>query len=359
VTPTTHRAREILNVVRRAYPDAWRQHERFRAERGRGGLPDWPQDVYAPIAAAFAIASGGGTLPWDRLHHPAILAALAAWRMTQGIYRYDPALYAALVDTTIDGDVPNNALAHLPEWCVYVEMDGALSWGANPIRGFWAHLECDVARGDARELRLLLDTAESPALALDAARGLCPMPIVLGPGSLVDDIQRVIDSGKREAAARDLKLPAQTDSADSIAQALQPMLSLLLYLCSESPELSRRGEPGAPANPQPVHTRRSGWRVFPVDAPREWGVGVRIGAALRAAYAREQTGGNAAPAGHHVRPHVRRAHWHTILSGPRLRADGSAIPSSERQAALRWLPPIPVNVDDIDMLAATIHPVRR
>ena len=31
---------------------------------------------------------------------------LAAWRMTQGIYRIDPTLYAALSETPIAGDIP-------------------------------------------------------------------------------------------------------------------------------------------------------------------------------------------------------------------------------------------------------------
>lgn len=67
-----------------------------------------------------------------------------------------------------------------------------------------------------------------------------------------------------------------------------------------------------------------------------------------------QTGRQAPHAG--PRPHIRRAHWHTILHGPRLR-DGAPIPSAERRAELRWLPPIAVRMDDPDALPATIRPV--
>ena len=40
------------------------------------------------------------------------------------------------------------------------------------------------------------------------------------------------------------------------------------------------------------------------------------------------------------------------------REDGTAIPASERPFNLRWLPPIPVNLDDPDGLPATIRPVK-
>jgi len=101
-----------------------------------------------------------------------------------------------------------------------------------------------------------------------------------------------------------------------------------------------------------------GPRLFAADGPREWDVGVRIGAALRAAYAREETGGEAATTGRHVRPHVRRAHWHTVLSGKRKREDGTTIPASEQRRELRWMPPIAVAINDAGELPSVIRPVR-
>ena len=84
---------------------------------------------------------------------------------------------------------------------------------------------------------------------------------------------------------------------------------------------------------------------------------MRLGAAIRDAQARSHTADAGSGAG--VRPHVRRAHWHTFLSGARLREDGSAIPSSARRRELRWMPPVPVNVRDLDELPAVIHPVQQ
>lgn len=105
-----------------------------------------------------------------------------------------------------------------------------------------------------------------------------------------------------------------------------------------------------------MRTRRNGWKLFPAQRVTTWDVGVRLGAALRRAYQAEQTGRvgeHAAP-----RPHIRRAHWHTILSGPKQRPDGSEIPPQDRQRDLRWLPPTSVNIEDPDALPATVRRVQ-
>jgi len=49
-----------------------------------------------------------------------------------------------------------------------------------------------------------------------------------------------------------------------------------------------------------------------------------------------------------VRPraHIRRAHWHTYLVG-----------AGRSERRLKWLPPIPVNVDDPESLPAVIRQV--
>jgi hypothetical protein len=114
---------------------------------------------------------------------------------------------------------------------------------------------------------------------------------------------------------------------------------------SEGPGLSYVELIGAksPEKPQPKRTKH-GWRLFPADKPATWDVGARIGAALRKASTTSEPGGgtHAGP-----RPHIRRAHWHTFLVG------------ADRQTRrLRWLPPIPVNLDAIEDLPATIKPVR-
>jgi hypothetical protein len=124
---------------------------------------------------------------------------------------------------------------------------------------------------------------------------------------------------------------------------------LVFYLCADEPDF---GGADRPRRPQPTRTKH-GYRIFPADASRRWDVGTRIGAALRSARERYDhedrealASGRARP-----RPHVRRAHFHGFWTGPR--AD-----ESKQEMRVRWLPPIPVNVETTDDLPATIHPVQ-
>ncbi|MEY6431094.1 hypothetical protein ABC977_01575, partial [Thioalkalicoccus limnaeus] len=178
----TVRPRAILSAVRRAYPNAWRDTDRLRAQRGRE-VPDWPEWCFLPLQGFAAILSGAdGRVDPPRIHHLGIVGALATWRVSQGIYRFDPDLAAALADTPLSGDLPTDTLFHLPEWCVYVETPGR-RWAGRDLHGFWAHLDYEVG-GVADELRLVLDVADSPETALDPLRGLQPVVFLLGDGSL-------------------------------------------------------------------------------------------------------------------------------------------------------------------------------
>jgi hypothetical protein len=138
--------------------------------------------------------------------------------------------------------------------------------------------------------------------------------------------------------------PAPKGYYEAAREWLPRALSLALYLCSTAAEIAG---PGRPANPTPVRTRRRGERLLPADGPRKWDVGVRLGAALRAAATAHeaQAAQRSSAEGRHVRPHVRRAHWHTYLCGSR------DAPIRE----LRWLPPIPVAVEDYDDLPSVIR----
>lgn len=337
------RPRDHLAAAGKLYPLAWRQVDEFRAARGKS-LPAWPDWCFLPLAASYAIVSADAKV--DRLT-PVLatdvsrLGALAAWRVTQGIYRYDPTLYAALIDTPLAGDIPCDVLYLLPEWCVYIETPGREYADGDTLHGFFAHLEWD-ANTQRHELRLLLDSE----------RALTPVPIHLGAWTLEDAVTRAVTEGQRQAviagASRDAAIIANNPwSATLLADFLAPLMSLLLYVCTENAELgdgSRR-----PENPRPKRTK-AGWRMFPADKPTTWDVSVRLGAALRRAYhaaENEQQEIDADTGRTRPRAHIRRAHWHTFLAG-----EGR----SERR--LKWLPPIPVNVDDVGDLPATVRPVR-
>lgn len=157
-----HLAVAALRDYGRRYPVAWDAYTDYRASCAE--LGGWPEYVYCPLAAAYAIVSGGGPrqVPPDRGLDVGILGALAAWRPTQGIYRYDATLLDALWTTPLDGQIPVEHLHRLPEWCVYLELPGRRALGVE-LAGAWIHLEVD-ATTRREELRLVLQAAGSGAM---------------------------------------------------------------------------------------------------------------------------------------------------------------------------------------------------
>jgi hypothetical protein len=344
--PPTHRAREIVETVSRAYPKAWQQVDRLREARGKG-LPSWPEWCFLPTRYVHTIATGGTgrCLPYAHSHYSSMLGALGSWRVSQGIYRFDRTLYDALIHTPLDRDLPHEPLFRLPEWCPYIETPDLIwpiSGEERPIHGAWAYLDWDERIGSTDcELRLVLDAARTPREALDPMYGCIPIPLI-GRGTIADSLDRVLAFGIEQARARGLEPPLQLKDATFVARILWPIVSLLLYICTESAEIGdgRR----LLLNPRPTRTRH-GLRFFPPDRPTTWDVGVRIGAALRRAN-QDVTGKDSVPTGRRLRGHVRIFHWHTFLVGPQ---------RAERR--VKWLPVIPVNLKNPDLLPATIRRV--
>ena len=124
------------------------------------------------------------------------------------------------------------------------------------------------------------------------------------------------------------------------------VLPLLLYLCSEQPDI--------PAHrPPPLQRSKTTGRLIPPDAPQLWDVGVRIGAALRKSRQenRDRDQETASGGTARKRPHMRAAHWHTYWTGPRKN-------DQQQQPRIRWIPPLGVNLDLGDTVP-TVRPVRK
>jgi hypothetical protein len=162
------------------------------------------------LQAAHALVNAGEApvLP-HQVTHIGIVGALAAWRVSQGIYRFDPDLAAAVAETPPEGELPTELLYRLPEWCVYVETPGRTFQG-HALHGFWAHLDWELGEG-ADELRLLLDVARTSAEALDAQHGLIPIPVILGEGSLADAPGTLAHLPRRRGPQRAQAAPDATD----------------------------------------------------------------------------------------------------------------------------------------------------
>ena len=105
---TSCRPRNHLVATGKSFPNAWNQIDGFRADRGKD-LPNWPEWCFLPLTAFYAIVSANSVnhhLPHDLVSDVAKLGAIGTWRVTQGIYRFDPALYESVRDTPLNGTLP-------------------------------------------------------------------------------------------------------------------------------------------------------------------------------------------------------------------------------------------------------------
>jgi len=318
-----------LRALQNDYPRIWDQVADFRSRKG-SDLGDWPDWCYLPLAAAYAIASQGGRLYPRHGAEVGRIGALTAWRATKGIYRFDLDLFVSLIETPLSGHLPDELFERLPEWCVYIDLRGEWSQFLDQkLFGFYAHLESDANDG-RRELRLLLDARD----------GLIPIPLHLTGGNLTEAVEAGwVESNKQGAGIDEESL---LTAPVKISKALAPMVSLLLYLCSEEPEIddAKGDQKKRPGNPIVIKTKR-GAKEFPASAPSAWNVGWRIGAALRKAAERSEsepaTDTHASP-----RAHIRRAHWHTYLTG-----------QGRTNRKLRWVSPILVGSQAGELPAVT------
>ena len=290
----------------------------IREGRTGGELPHWPDWCWVPVSVVAGVLAGGladGTArPPDDISDDASaleaawVTAVAAWRQTQGVYRFDPDVLDELWRTPASGDLPADVLERLPEWCVYFETPARAAFYQR-LAGFYASLDFDAPSG-RRSLRLVLDT--------DA--GLLPVPVVLR-GSLGEAVA-LLNAEAAAAVAEGAITPDVAGVGSGLLEAIEPLVSLVLYLCSEAAELvDRKGRQSRPRGfADPVRTP---------NAPTVWETASRLGARLRSARAasqRDETGSHSRP-----RPHVRRAHWHHFWSGPK---DG------DRKLVLRWVHPV-------------------
>jgi hypothetical protein len=309
--PLTH-----LQSLSRAYPSAWKMADRFRADRGKD-LPKWPAWCFMPMAGWYAIVSERHNidrLGLDLIGNVSALSAIGPWRYSQGIYRFDPDMLATLTDTIVSGDIPVEVLFRLPEWSLYIETPGMTFCGV-PLYGYFTHLEWDT-NTERQELRLLLDTDI----------GFIPLPVHIGKWTITEAVDRVEDEAVKNAVVLGVAYEKDMEVVQVRASEINPLISLLLYICSEEPEIDDEREPGAsPSRPQPKKTKH-GWRLFPPKRPRIWTAGKATGQRLREATEVDETGKA-------IRPHLRRGHWHGFWTGPK---------TEKQKFVYKWLAPMMV-----------------
>ncbi|RMG79254.1 MAG: hypothetical protein D6712_20030, partial [Chloroflexi bacterium] len=235
-------------------------------------------------------------------------------------------IYQALADTELSGELPCDVLLRLPEPCVYVETQGLEAFDKR-IYGFWAHNEFDVNQKRA-ELRILFNAGDR----------LIPTILHTGQGTLKDAIEASFKTAETHAQQHNVSLgPAPDEFVDVVVSTASRAVALLLYLCSDAPDVVNANHPDLSPQAPRLKKTRKGLRLFSPNRVHVWHVGRNLAEQLR----RDPT--SALHRSNHattrtVRAHIRRGHWHGFWRGPR---------SGQRELFYKWIPPIVVGKNQV------------
>lgn len=335
-----------IRQMNRKYPSLWTDLRKAYADpqtiirSGAEGMlmlkavPDW---CIMPTMFPFLLLTHryGESYYLSHMDEMMTLASTYIWRCSKGVYRFAPEVYSALISQPLTGNLPADLLYRLPEWAVYIETPG-LAYERHPMEGFIAHLDYNLfSRGVDLQFAMFLQGREQPKM----------VALPLDGGSLSDAMDRVDQTD--DMFMGHTEQTRYIGAREEYRHAFSSMLQLLLYLCSEEPDM--------PTIEHPQKRRKLSGGVRPPEEPRIWDVGVRISNVIRNFKGREPADvGNVNETGSsHAspRPHIRSAHWQAYWTGPR----NASFP--ERKPVLRWIPPIPISMDWKKELPTTIKTV--
>ena len=203
----------------------------------------------------------GDVFCFSRMDELMTLASVYTWRCSKGVYRFAPEIYDALIHQPLTGDLPTDCLYRLPEWAVYIETPGLL-YERRPVDGFIAHLDFNLfSQGVDLQFAIFWHGIEMPKT----------VALPLGSGSLLDAMERTdrVD----DVFMGPVRQRRYVGTRQEYIQSFSSMLQLILYLCSDEPDI--------PVIEHPKKRRRPAGHIQLPDEPRVWDVGVRISNAIR------------------------------------------------------------------------------
>jgi len=225
---------------------------------------------------------------------------LWAWGYGKGVYDIDADVAASVLESDLD-EVSDTVLQHMPYRSLFI------NYKVNDCIGAFFH-RAVLPRTGQIGLTFLLLKAGWPRRKPEEP----------------DFTAGMIDLAEDDISIDGLisKHNAQVTDADTFRK----YMNLLLLLCCKNVDIVGR----VTSTPGPSRDHKTQTALL-TTTPRHWDVGVRQGAALRAAQAATTAG---AESGTHRGPraHVRRAHWSTYYTGPR--------DAEVRPKILHWIAPI-------------------
>lgn len=314
----------------------WRSMAGWAAKARLDG-ESWPAWCLMPETGWSALRNEhwGDNLPG--LQSTAALAELGTWRLTKGVYRLADGFAQELLRTDLGDRVPTAALQRMPEWCMYLDLQGLTA--VPNLGGAWVRVTIDYS-GEMSLLGIAnYDTEHKPyalvPFRFELSKYGTLSELVAGNVARTREIAEAIMDGLeaagREGADRAAEYAHMAADEPRVREFAETVLKFMLYLGSDAPDVSDREAPETkPALPM---LQRHGKRELYVAASkvRTWDVGGELAESLR--------GVQEARSGRTVARHIRRAHWHGYWTGPR---------SGQREFVYRWLAPTVVGVEEKD-----------
>jgi hypothetical protein len=230
-------------------------------------------------------------------------ALFCAWSISKNVFQFDQSLFDAILDGDLQ-DVKADMLDRLPYNTIYINTPSFFI----PFQGKKAKIK-GLLFTHRREFRHA--THES-------------FRDFLGYSTEYQDVEGV----------QRTFLTTMHANQDGSISCIEPFIktivcNLLLYISVYMADIRLENNSQSISFP----SFKKGFGLSPAKRLKVWHVGRKIGSLIREYNLQQkQKGSHASPS-----PHIRRAHWHTYLTGPK-----KNIPIDQRKRLLKWIPPIPV-----------------
>ncbi|MFC1836690.1 hypothetical protein ACFL2Q_18525 [Thermodesulfobacteriota bacterium] len=323
----------LLGSISKQFPTFWKEADACRAKRSRS-WPDWcflPRDELAAILEPRFPKKVNVVKRDKQLAFLKRTTILTPWRVCRNVYRFDPDIYDALINTSIGGKLPVDLLMELPEWTVYIETPGRDTYYGSKSEGFVASL--NFSSKDEGEIML------SFLSFLDHGHYFTEWFFLKEGHTIEEAMAEALELYYKSIANRKVRRLEKKLDLREVSEHVSKLVNLLLYICQTNSEYRdircADGSDRLPANPSPKKTKK-GLRYYPPKKPTVWECGFRQGEQLRRAKSEQSEfkgGTHESPI-----PHTRAAHWHTYIVGKGSRKD-----PSKGKRVLKWIHTVLVN----------------
>lgn len=349
------RAQSFLTAISKRHEGVWKQVDDIR-QLAKEHV-SWDRSCYLPnyllrsgFDDPFQTRSRYNRAPAyeqrKRINDSPIIAGLAAWRLTKGIFLLNEAGIADAMDHGLPLDADWRVFLNLPHQCIYVATPG-LSWLGDQLHGFFAY--ADTYSDGELSLTLLMDRDDlayhsltdvvnvrlqyrihahkQPIASRDdmvrnwskAATGLSnERRNLLHTPAMLEYSRQIFEQQDRTVDIEELlkALDAQLEHD------IRPIAGVLYRICEVTSHIPPKDRP---RYPKPTKTP-SGTHMLPAEEIGIWDVDPRVRTLRkRTANTDDKVSGSGGFRGCRKRPHTRCAHFRTLPNGDRTRVSAAVV----------------------------------